>query len=176
MHSSRSPRGHAQDLLSKPQQVALCSPSALSAAPSQDCAVVPFPRLMDFACLETRTMPGACHTFPGKAYGASHFMLRERGAGGGGEGNSGTEPEAPGEASRSSEPRRVQEQRRGHQGTLPEEGNHRGREGEVSDLVFCPETRAGAALGKASTNPASARHCLWNFSGVRNPPDSSQIN
>lgn len=43
--------------------------------------MVPFPLLMDFACLETRTMPGACHTFPGKAYGASHFMLRERGAG-----------------------------------------------------------------------------------------------
>lgn len=174
MHSSRSPRGHAQDLLSKSQQVALRSPSALSAAPSQDCAVVLFPLLMDFPCLETRTMPGACHTFPGKAYGASHFTLGEGGRGG--EGNSETEPEAPGEASRSSEPRRVQKQRRDHQGTLPEEGNHRGREGEVSDLVICPETRPGAALGKASTNPASARHCLWNFSGVRNPPDSSQIN
>lgn len=123
-------------------------------------------------------MLGACHTFPGEAYGASHFMLGEEGRGlrGWGGGNSGTRPEAPGEASRSSEPLRVQEQRRDHQGTLPEEGNHSGREGEVSDLVICPETRAGAALGKASTNPASARDCLWNFAGMRSPPDPSQIN
>lgn len=182
LDSSRSPRGHTQDLLGQPQQVALCSPSALSAAPSQGCSVAPFPLLLHravqrrpFRCSWTspalRPEPGRVPVTRSQGKLTAHPILCS-----GREGNSRTEPEAPGEASRSAESPRVQAQRRDHQGTLPEEGNHSGREGEVSDLVICPETKAGAALGKASTNPASARHCLWNFAGVRSPPDSSLIN
>ena len=87
-----------------------------------------------------------------------------------GEGDLGTELEAPGEACRGSETPLECGSSGGVTG-----GHFPGRETAAAGRarpVVRPETRAGAALGEASTNPAPARRCLRNFAEVETPPDS----
>lgn len=157
LDSSRSPGGHAQDLLSQLQQwpCALLLPFLLllHGAGKSKILTLGFAYLRPQLC----TRLGACHTFPLNAYGSSHFMH--------GEGDLGTELEAPAEAQR---PHSSVGAAAGPPGGTSRGGKQQRPGGRGPWCV----PRAGAALGEASTNPAPARRCLRNFAEVGSPSDS----